>query len=91
MVEAQEIERSGTLKNYTYCAGVNIDKLIDDSAVKSRPNRASTKGRRITKGFVLKIRQTWVRAEDYTIEPGEMIYRSVWTYAGSFGVNPIAS
>ena len=84
MVDAREIERSGTLKNYTYCAGVNIDKLIDDAAVKSRPNRPSMKGRRITRGFVLKIRQTWVRAGDYEIEKLNPTYRSLWDYANSF-------
>ncbi len=81
MLDEGELTREGTRKNYTYSAGPNIARAL--SGERPTPKRGRTrKGSK--NNSIMTIRQTWVRADDYTIEPGGMIYRDIWTYAETF-------
>jgi hypothetical protein len=84
MVDAEELTRKGNPTSYTYAAGPNIMDAVN--GLKTPPNKpvGGRRGVPNHKGGILTIRQTWVHAGDYRIEPGEMIYRSLWDYADSF-------
>lgn len=82
MTDLGEINREGVPGRYVYYAGEHIGKAIKGKKVVTKPPVKLRRGKRTNS--MMQIKQTWVAQGDYTIEPGEMIYRSLWSYADSF-------
>lgn len=83
MIRREELTRTGTNMLYLYYPGPNIQQALTNEHIPGAPEPKKRGGSRYRLG-VMQISQTWVAQGDYTIEPGEMIYRSLWDYANSF-------
>ena len=83
MINMGAATRTGAGKKYRYFAGEHINTAIEAKVVVPGKRKPPLKPR-LARNNMMEIKQVWLRQDDYTIEPGEMIYRSVWNYAGSF-------
>jgi hypothetical protein len=81
MLDEGEVTRTGTLKMYRYYPGERIENAVKGERSLLLPPKRRTGGRRVSN--VMQIRQTWVRAGDYTIKVGDTRFNSLWSYADS--------
>jgi hypothetical protein len=85
MVARGELDRGGSKALYTYYAGANIQKAIDNARIPGAPEPKKHGGSRYRLGM-LQVKQTWLRAGEYPVcEPGDVAgHISLWSYADSF-------
>lgn len=84
MTDAGELTREGALKSYTYTAGPNVMRAVEGVKEPAKKSSGRKGIKNIKHSNIMQIRQTWVKQGDYRVEPGDMMYRSLWDYANSF-------